>query len=126
MPSIYMPTPMQKLTIKICSRPKGRNVTTFHSRFMNITANLTLNLIRENFTSQLVFLCIDDTMVSKFGRKFEEISKLELAASTVREVMSELREKKNVIILCSDCLSMKTSYCLRKRSAAIIQETAAL
>lgn len=118
---------------------------------MNITAGLALNLIPENLTSQPVFLCIDDTMVSKFGRKFEEVSKLfdhathngsnylnghcfvslmlcipvwnrgritylavplgyrmwqkkesklELAASMVRQVMPEFREKKNVIILC--------------------------
>ena len=26
--------------------------------------------------SQLLFLCIDDTMVSKFGKKFEDVSKL--------------------------------------------------
>lgn len=101
--------------------------------------------------TQLVFLCIDDTIVPKFGKKFEDVlklfdhavhngsdylnghcfvslmlcvpvwykykivyqsvplsyrmwqkkeSRLELAASMVRQVMPELREKKNVIILC--------------------------
>ena len=30
----------------------------------------------EHLQSQPVFLCIDDTMVSKFGKKFEDVSKL--------------------------------------------------
>lgn len=120
--------------------------------FMNATARLALGLIPDSLNSQPVFLCIDDTMVSKFGKKFEDISKLfdhaahngsnylnghcfvsvmlcipvwnrnkisylsiplgyrmwqkergsklELAASMVRQVMPEFRDKKNVIILC--------------------------
>ncbi len=47
-----------------------------YSRFMNITAGMALKLILEKLSSQPVFLCIDDTMVSKFGKKFEEVSKL--------------------------------------------------
>ena len=47
-----------------------------YSRFMNITAGLSLKLIPEKLQSQPVFLCIDDTMVPKFGKKFEDISKL--------------------------------------------------
>lgn len=43
---------------------------------MNVTAKLALNLIPDFLKSQPVFLCIDDTMVSKFGRKFEDVSKL--------------------------------------------------
>ncbi len=70
------------------------------SGFMNATAKLALALVPDNLKSQPVFLCIDDTMVSKFGKKFEDISKLELAASMVRQVMPEFRDKKNVIILC--------------------------
>lgn len=120
--------------------------------FMNATARLALGLVPDSLNSQPVFLCIDDTMVSKFGKKFEDISKLfdhaahngsnylnghcfvsvmlcipvwnknkisylsiplgyrmwqkekgsklELAASMVRQVMPEFRDKKNVIILC--------------------------
>lgn len=133
---------------------------------MNITAGLVLNLIPENLTSQPVFLCIDDTMVSKFGRKFEEVSKLfdhaahngsnylnghcfvslmlcipvwnetrisylavplgycmwqkkepklELAASMVRQVMPEFREKKNIIILCD-------SWYVKKDLVSIVDE----
>ena len=118
---------------------------------MNVTASMTLKLVPKSLQTQPVFLCIDDTMVSKFGKKFEDISKLfdhaahngsnylnghcfvslmlcvpvwdrnkivyqsvplsyrmwqkkesklELAASMVRQVMPELMEKKNVIILC--------------------------
>ena len=118
----------------------------------NKFANLALGQISDRLESQPVFLCIDDTMVSKFGKKFEDISKLfdhaahngsdylngycfvsvmfcipawsknrisylpiplgyrmwrkekgsklELAAFMVRQVMSEFRDKKNVIILC--------------------------
>ena len=47
-----------------------------YSRFMNTTAGMALNLIPEKLQSQPVFLCIDDTMVSKFGKKFEDVSKL--------------------------------------------------
>ena len=43
---------------------------------MNTTAGMALNLIPEKLQSQPVFLCIDDTMVSKFGKKFEDVSKL--------------------------------------------------
>ncbi len=72
------------------------------SGFMNATAKLALGLIPDSLKSQPVFLCIDDTMVSKFGKKFENISKLEPAASMVRQVMLEFRDKKNVIILCDN------------------------
>ena len=47
-----------------------------YSRFMNTTARIALHLISEGFKDQPVFLCIDDTMVSKFGMKFENVSKL--------------------------------------------------
>lgn len=47
-----------------------------YSKFMNVTAKLALSLIPDSLKSQPVFLCIDDTMVSKFGRKFEDVSKL--------------------------------------------------
>lgn len=126
-----------------------------YSIFMNITARVALKLIPEDLNTQPVFLCIDDTMVSKFGKKFENVStlfdhaahngsnymnghcfvsvmlcvpvwnkrkpkqcisylsvplgyrmwdkketKLELAASMVRQVMPEFQKKGNVIILC--------------------------
>lgn len=45
-----------------------------YSNFMNATASLALNLIPEKLQSQPVFLCIDDIMVSKFDRTFENIS----------------------------------------------------
>ena len=47
-----------------------------YSRFMNITASIVLNLIPGNLRSQPVFLCIDDTMVPKSEKKFEDVSKL--------------------------------------------------
>jgi len=40
------------------------------------TSNAAFNLIPENLSSQRIFLCIDDTMVQKSGKKFEEASKL--------------------------------------------------
>lgn len=39
-----------------------------YSKFMNVTASVALKLIPEILRSQPVFLCIDDTMVSKFGK----------------------------------------------------------
>ena len=47
-----------------------------YSRFMNVTARIALTLIPKILGTQPVFLCIDDTMVSKFGRKFENVSQL--------------------------------------------------
>lgn len=47
-----------------------------YSGFMNITASMALNLIPESLRSQAVFLCIDDTMAAKFGKKFDNVSKL--------------------------------------------------
>ena len=49
---------------------------TDYSRFMNVTAGMALKLIPEKLDTQPVFLCIDDTMVPKFGKKFEDVSKL--------------------------------------------------
>jgi len=43
---------------------------------MNVTAAMSLQLIPENLKSQPVFLCIDDTIAAKFGKKFEDVSKL--------------------------------------------------
>ena len=122
-----------------------------YSRFMNITARIALKLIPDFLQTQPVFLCVDDTMVSKFGTKFENVSKLfdhaahngsnylnghcfvsvmlcvpvwngnkvsylsvplgyrmwqkkesklELAASMIRQVMPEFQSKDHVIILC--------------------------
>lgn len=123
---------------------------------MNVTARTALKLIPKIQENQPVFLCINDTMVPKFSKKFENVSttlfdhaahngsnylnghcfvsvmlcipvwnkrkprhripyldiplgycmwqkektKLELAASIVRQVMPEFQEKRNVIILC--------------------------
>lgn len=55
----------------VCSYAKAD-----YSRFMNVTAAMALKLIPERLKSQPVFLCINDTMVAKFGKKFEDVSKL--------------------------------------------------
>ena len=47
-----------------------------YSGFMNVTAGMALKLIPGSLDTQPVFLCIDDTMASKFGTKFENVSKL--------------------------------------------------
>ena len=39
---------------------------------MNVTASMALKLIQDSLRAQPIFLCIDDTMVSKFGKKFED------------------------------------------------------
>ena len=43
---------------------------------MNVTAGMDLKLIPEKLSSQPVCLCIDDTMAAKFGKKFEDASKI--------------------------------------------------
>ena len=137
-----------------------------YSGFMNATARLALRLIPAGLESQPLFLCIDDTMVSKFGKKFEDISKLfdhaahnscnylnghcfvslmlcvpvwnrrkisylavplgyrlwqkkesklALAASMVRQVMPEFKDRGNVIILCD-------SWYMKKDLASIVDE----
>ena len=45
-------------------------------KFMNTTARMALQIIPEHLQNEPVFLCIDDTMVAKFGQKFENVSKL--------------------------------------------------
>ena len=133
---------------------------------MNVTAGMALKLVPENLSQQPVFLCIDDTMASKFGKKFEDVSKLfdhaahngadylnghcfvsvmlcvpvwnknrihylavplgyrmwqkkesklELAASMVRQVMPQFSSKKNVIILCD-------SWYVKKNLVSIVDE----
>lgn len=47
-----------------------------YSKFAHITALMALKLIPGSLESQPVFLCIDDTMVSKFGTRFENVSKM--------------------------------------------------
>ena len=44
--------------------------------FMNVTARLALRPIPDFLDEQPIFLCIDDTMTPKFGKKFEDVSKL--------------------------------------------------
>lgn len=134
-----------------------------YSRFMNVTAAMALKLIPERLRPQPVFLCIDDTMAAKFGKMFEnvsklfdhaahngsnylnghcfvslmlcvpvwrkqrvvylavplgyrmwkkEASKLELAASMVRQAMPSLSVPKNVIILCDSWYAKKDLVCV--------------
>ena len=47
-----------------------------YSGFMNVTVRMALKLIPKSLETQPVFLCIDDTLVPKFGKKFEDVSKL--------------------------------------------------
>lgn len=47
-----------------------------YAGFMNVTARMALSLVPQSLRSQPVFLCIDDTMSAKFGKKFENVSKL--------------------------------------------------
>jgi len=135
-----------------------------YSRFMNVTVSMALKLIPVSLKPQPVFLCIDDTLVSKFGTKFEDVSKLfdhaahngssyinghcfvsimlcvpvwngnksvylslplgyrvwkkeeasklELAASMVRQVMPSLSDVRNVILLCDSWYAKKNLLCI--------------
>ena len=134
-----------------------------YSGFMNVTASMALKLIPKSLKPQPVFLCVDDTMVSKFGKKFEDvsklfdhaahngsnylnghcfvsimlcvpvwkhnkcvylsiplgyrmwkkdISKLDLAADMVRNVMPALSSIRNVILLCDSWYAKKNLLCI--------------
>lgn len=47
-----------------------------YSAFMNVTSKTALRIIPESLRCHPVFLCIDDTMVPKSGKKFEHVSRL--------------------------------------------------
>ena len=47
-----------------------------YSRFIGVTASIALKLVPNCLQTQPVFLCVDDTMVPKFGRKFDDVSVL--------------------------------------------------
>ena len=47
-----------------------------YTSFMNVTASMALKWIPKDLGSQPVFLCMDDTMVPKSGKNFEDVSKL--------------------------------------------------
>ena len=47
-----------------------------YTTFMKTTASVALRIISEDLKSLPIFLCIDDTMVEKFGKKFSCVSKL--------------------------------------------------
>lgn len=139
-----------------------------YSRFMNVTVRTALKIIPDGSHSFPVFLCVDDTMVPKYGTHFEEASvlfdhaahngshylkghcfvslllcvpvwkkdsrgkktfsylsvplgyrlwrktetKLELAASMVRQVMPELVDRRNVLVLCDSWYAKKKFLCL--------------
>ena len=47
-----------------------------YSGFMCTTARMALKIIPKDISYHPVFLCLDDTMTPKFGKKFENVSKL--------------------------------------------------
>lgn len=47
-----------------------------YSKFRKVTTRLALQMIPENLHKNPIFLCVDDTMIAKFGQKFEHVSKL--------------------------------------------------
>ena len=44
--------------------------------FINITTHIALKLIPDDLKSQPVFLCVDDTMIAKSSKRFENIALL--------------------------------------------------
>ena len=72
-----------------------------YSRFMNTTVRIVLKLIPDSLQTQPVFLCVDDTMVSKFGTKFENVSKLfDHAAHNIYIKINRYLQKKSISELC--------------------------
>ena len=47
-----------------------------YSKFMNITANIAISIIPSFLVEEPIFILIDDTIVPKYGTKFENVSKL--------------------------------------------------
>lgn len=47
-----------------------------YSEFMCTTAKIALKIIPENISYHPIFLCLDDTIVPKSGKKFENVSNL--------------------------------------------------
>lgn len=45
-------------------------------QFMNVTARIALKLIPDYLKNQPIYICVDDTMVAKSGKKFENVSLL--------------------------------------------------
>lgn len=45
-------------------------------KFINVTAHLALQIVPQHLHNKQVFLCIDDTIIVKSGKKFENVSKL--------------------------------------------------
>ena len=46
------------------------------SVFMNVTVRLALHLVPADLGEQPLFLCVNDTMVTKLGKKFDDVSKM--------------------------------------------------
>lgn len=46
------------------------------SIFMNITSRLALEITQKSLKNEPVLLCIDDTIITKYGQKFEDVPKL--------------------------------------------------
>ncbi len=57
-----------------------------YSRFMNVTAAMALKLVPERLRSQPAFLCIDDTMAAKFGKKSEDVQGVRLPVGAAGEL----------------------------------------
>ena len=71
-------------------------------------------MVPDSLKSQPVFLCYLSVPLG-YHMWQKKSSKLELAASMVRQVMQEFREKKNVIILCN-------SWYVKQNLVSIVDE----
>ena len=47
-----------------------------YTKFLTVTTSLAMSIVPPELLSQPVFLCIDDTMVEKYGKRFENVSTL--------------------------------------------------
>lgn len=104
-----------------------------YSSFMNVTVKLALRLVLEVLASQPVFLCIDDTMIPKFGKKFGDVSKLfDHAAHNGSNYLNghcfvslmlcvPVWNKEIVVYLCVYCMWMKSESKLELAASMVRQ-----
>jgi len=82
---------------------------------MDITTSLALRLIPERLKLQPVYLCIDDIMAEKFGKKFEHVSELfDHATAMIRQVIPALQDQSNVLLLFDSWYTKRNPVCIKE------------
>lgn len=89
------------------------------SAFMNTTARIALKLVPSFLDSYPVLLCVDDTMVPKIGKKFEQVSILFDHAAHNGNFLPEWTLFCQCNAVCSVCWQERWSDSLYQYSARV-------